>query len=59
MRYLFLSSNLLRLRDFIKHVYIDQKYAGAMGNDKLSMVKEVSLFLMTVDIEPLLPHKQL
>ncbi|KAL3500466.1 hypothetical protein ACH5RR_039559 [Cinchona calisaya] len=34
------GSNLHRLRDFIKHVYIDRKYAGgAMSNDKLPMVK--------------------
>ncbi|CDP18429.1 unnamed protein product [Coffea canephora] len=33
------GSNLHRLRDFIKHVYIDRKYAGVRRNDKLSMVK--------------------
>nr|XP_027081427.1 probable ADP-ribosylation factor GTPase-activating protein AGD14 isoform X1 [Coffea arabica] len=33
------GSNLHRLRDFIKHVYIDRKYAGVRSNDKLSMVK--------------------
>ncbi|KAA8521754.1 hypothetical protein F0562_012427 [Nyssa sinensis] len=32
------GSNLHRLRDFIKHVYVDRKYTGER-NDKLPMVK--------------------
>ncbi|XP_075102625.1 uncharacterized protein LOC107827099 isoform X2 [Nicotiana tabacum] len=33
------SSNLHRLRDFIKHVYVDRKYTGERGHDKLPAVK--------------------
>ncbi|XP_009762678.1 probable ADP-ribosylation factor GTPase-activating protein AGD14 isoform X1 [Nicotiana sylvestris] len=33
------SSNLHRLRDFIKHVYVDRKYTGERGHDKLPSVK--------------------
>ncbi|GAA0141572.1 GTPase-activating protein [Lithospermum erythrorhizon] len=33
------GSNLHRLRDFIKHVYVDRKYTDEEGSDKLAMVK--------------------
>lgn len=37
-------SNLHRLRDFIKHVYVDRKYTGERGHDKLPAVKTVSIY---------------
>ncbi|KAL0312027.1 UNVERIFIED_CONTAM: putative ADP-ribosylation factor GTPase-activating protein AGD14 [Sesamum radiatum] len=36
-----------RLREFVKHVYVDRKYAGENSN-KLPMVKLVSLLLMNI-----------
>lgn len=33
------SSNLHKLREFIKHVYVDRKYTGERNVDKLPMVK--------------------
>uniref|UniRef100_A0A5B6ZQF0 Putative ADP-ribosylation factor GTPase-activating protein AGD14 n=1 Tax=Davidia involucrata TaxID=16924 RepID=A0A5B6ZQF0_DAVIN len=33
------GSNLHRLRDFIKHVYVDRKFTGERSVDKLPMVK--------------------
>lgn len=39
-------SNLHRIRDFIKHVYVDRKYTGE--NSSLPMVRTVSVLLMTI-----------
>ncbi|XP_050214766.1 probable ADP-ribosylation factor GTPase-activating protein AGD14 isoform X2 [Mercurialis annua] len=33
------GSNLHRLRDFIKHVYVDRKYSGDRGHDRLPRLK--------------------
>lgn len=33
------SSNLHKLRDFIRHVYIDHKYSGERNNEKVSLEK--------------------
>lgn len=34
LRQNFLSSNVMRLRDFIKHVYVDRRYSGDRNFDK-------------------------
>ncbi|EYU33121.1 hypothetical protein MIMGU_mgv1a020516mg [Erythranthe guttata] len=40
------GSNLQKLREFIKHVYLDRRYAGENNSsNKLSMIKLVNLFL--------------
>lgn len=36
-------SDLYRLREFIKHVYVDRKYTGERGREKLPVVKTVSV----------------
>ncbi|KAL0330297.1 UNVERIFIED_CONTAM: putative ADP-ribosylation factor GTPase-activating protein AGD14 [Sesamum radiatum] len=33
------NSNLQRVREFVKHVYVDRKYAGENSSNKLPMVK--------------------
>lgn len=38
------SSNLVKLRDYIKHVYVDRKYVGERNSDPLPPVKLVSNF---------------
>lgn len=41
LRQTFLSSNVMRLRDFIKHVYVDRRYSGDKNFDKPPRVKPV------------------
>lgn len=44
--HMFVSSNLHKLRDFIKHVYLDRKYTGDKRIDKLSKLRLVSSSLL-------------
>lgn len=37
----FLFSNVMRLRDFIKHVYVDRRYSGDKNVDKPPRAKSV------------------
>jgi hypothetical protein len=36
------SSNLQKLRDFIKHVYVDRRYTGEKSEEKLSRLRLVN-----------------
>lgn len=44
--YVIVASNVERLRDFIKHVYVDKRYAGERSYDKPPRVKTVRIFLL-------------
>ncbi len=41
LTHMFVSSNLHRIRDFIKHVYVDRKYTGDKSSDKLPRLRLV------------------
>ncbi|CAK7353450.1 unnamed protein product [Dovyalis caffra] len=45
------SSNLQKLRDFIKHVYVDRRYTGEKSNEKLPRLRLVLVAVMQTDKE--------
>ena len=53
----FVASNVERLRDFIKHVYVDRRYSGERNYDKPprgTMVRCPSLFLFSIECQSII-----
>jgi hypothetical protein len=45
---IFSSSNMHKLREFIKHVYVDRKYTGERSQENLPRIKLVYIFTHTI-----------
>jgi hypothetical protein len=45
---MFVASNVDRLRDFIKHVYVDRRFTGERSYDKPPRVKVVKCLLSSI-----------
>lgn len=43
---MFASSNMHKLRDFVKHVYVDRKYTGERSHERLPKLRLVKLQLI-------------
>lgn len=47
--FVFFPSNVERLRDFIKHVYVDRRYTGERSLEK--PLRERMVYMVPLDIE--------